>query len=99
MLDHEQQQSYQFSVCVNDSPKDRSQKKQSIAQVTVNVLNVNDNKPRFLPDSYTFNVNENCVRCPIGTVVAKDDDNDAITYSLTGSRSQFRINSKNGTIR
>lgn len=82
-LDRETDSSYVRMVYVDDT------KHTSLANITVNVLDVNDNAPVFEKLSYETSVLEDT---PIGTplvqVVARDADegaNGAVTYSLQGT--------------
>jgi len=71
----------------------------------VNVLDVNDEKPRFLAASYTFHVLENSpAGSVVGVVSARDDDGapyNEFTLSLlpAGSLSDaFSIDRRNGRL-
>ena len=70
--------------------------------VTVNILDQNDNFPRFLQPSYTIATAENS---PIGKsvlqVIASDPDftdQGRLVYSLSGKQNSFGINSQSGVI-
>uniref|UniRef100_A0A1A9WEW2 Cadherin domain-containing protein n=1 Tax=Glossina brevipalpis TaxID=37001 RepID=A0A1A9WEW2_9MUSC len=73
------------------------------ADVVVDIINLNDNEPKFMQAVYYFNVTENS---PIGTVAGKveafDRDQGAygeITYSLIGENHKyFTIDSFTGNI-
>ena len=74
----------------------------AVALVTVNVLDENDNPPRFLQPSYTVATSENT---PVGTsvlqVIASDPDftdQGRLVYSLSGQQTSFGINSQTGII-
>ena len=70
----------------------------------IRVLDVNDQKPRFVKEVYTAHVKENR---PIGTEViglqSTDDDSlleyKEVTYGILEKNSGFYIDEKNGTIR
>lgn len=71
--------------------------------IVVDVININDNEPRFNQMEYSFNVTENV---PVGTIVGQIDafDKDLgtfgeITYHLIGERSKyFLVDSFTGII-
>ena len=72
------------------------------ATVTVNIMDVNDNSPRFLQPSYTVATSENS---PIGTsvlqVIASDPDfldQGRLVYRLSNQPSFLDINSQSGII-
>lgn len=90
-LDYEIQEVHTFTVVVTDrgnSPLSSS------AQVIVDVINVNDNTPLFVPDSYQFEVPENF---PFEEQVsAIDADGASLTYSLEDD--EFEIDAITGVI-
>jgi hypothetical protein len=70
--------------------------------VTLNILDQNDNFPRFLQPSYTVTTSENS---PIGSsvlqVIASDPDftdQGRLVYGLSGQQNFFGINSQSGII-
>ena len=72
------------------------------ATVTVNIVDINDNPPRFLQPSYTVTVSENS---PVGTsvlqVIASDPDftdQGRLVYSLQNQPNFLDINSQSGVI-
>ncbi|CAD6991441.1 unnamed protein product [Ceratitis capitata] len=75
----------------------------STAEVTVDIINLNDNEPHFSQTEYHFNVTENS---PRGTVAGKVEAFDAdvgpfgeLTYSLIGEYSKyFSIDAYTGSI-
>ena len=85
--DYETKSSYTATVTASDGTNSTTQ------DITVNVINVNDNSPSFT-SSDTFSANEN--QTAIGTIVASDADGDSITYSISGS--EITINSSSGVI-
>ena len=72
------------------------------AIVTVNVLDKNDNFPRFLQPSYTIAVPENSdVGTPVIQVIASDPDfldQGRLVYRLRDQQAFFEINSQSGVI-
>ena len=78
--DYESKTSYSATVTVSDGELEDTQ------DLIVSVINVNDNSPVITSGS-GFSVNENV--STIGTVQASDADNDALTYSVTGSELQI----------
>jgi hypothetical protein len=76
----------------------------SRASVTINVTDVNDNSPMFLPDAYTFTVQEDIGSGVfVGNVTASDDDtglNAEVEYSIAGSENlPFVIERASGDLR
>lgn len=99
-LDFEKQRQYHFQIEAVDggwSPKT------AITNITVNIVDVNDNPPAFGASDYVASVPENS---EIGTIVfiakATDPDSTAnaqIIYSLiSGDVERFSVNTVNGTI-
>ncbi|KAF7286531.1 hypothetical protein GWI33_004934 [Rhynchophorus ferrugineus] len=72
------------------------------SQVTVEVVDVNDNDPIFVEESYSFKIEENLPRGTfVGKIEATDADigiNAAIKYSLIPGNSSFQINAITGEI-
>ncbi|XP_041359153.1 protocadherin Fat 1-like isoform X2 [Gigantopelta aegis] len=101
-LDRERQKVYHLEI----EAKDTGQKKRlsSTTLVTISLLDVNDNTPKFVPETYNIKVREDL---PIGTVImtltAVDpdaNDNGRITYKLVdGMDSKFSLDKLTGTIR
>ena len=94
-LDYEKTTSYQFELTCSDGNTTTS------AEVSVAVLPVNDNAPRFINDSYKFILErEPAEGSLVGQVEARDDDietGSTITYSME-KNSYFVINNKTGEI-
>ncbi|CAI9725797.1 protein dachsous-like [Octopus vulgaris] len=102
-LDHETRTHYNFTVRVNDKGKPS---RSSSAIVKINVLDVNDNAPRFLSKS-SVSVAENMAKgTPVLQVLATDPDareNGIICYYFdsgqdAGTLAKFAIHPKNGQI-
>ncbi|KAL1505211.1 hypothetical protein ABEB36_004825 [Hypothenemus hampei] len=99
-LDRETKDHYRLIV----SAKDNGLPSQTAtSQVTIEVLDVNDNDPVFLQKEYEFRVEENNDRgTPVGKIQAKDADfgmNAALRYSLVPMNgSDFEINPISGEI-
>ena len=101
-LDRERQKVYHLEIEAKDSGKKK--KLSSTTLVTIFLLDVNDNTPRFIPETNNIKVREDL---PIGTVImtltAVDpdaDDNGKITYKLVdGMDSKFSVDEMTGTIR
>ncbi|XP_055375511.1 cadherin-87A [Condylostylus longicornis] len=100
-IDYEEVQEINFIATVSDVGVPPLT---STAEVTVNLINLNDNSPTFEQEFYIFNITENS---PPGTVVGKVQAHDVdleffgeITYSLNGENSiYFEIDSFTGSIR
>ncbi|XP_053542773.1 protocadherin gamma-C5-like [Ictalurus punctatus] len=105
-LDQETFPKYTVEIMAEDSgtPPLRSK-----TQISVEVLDVNDNPPVFLQTSYVIyakeNVNAGNVLCTVSASDPDQGENSKISYSITESRIQgisvssyFYINSDNGSI-
>ena len=102
-FDREEKSLYTFNITVKD--KDFSSPNvSSSAKVVVNILDQNDNKPRFNKDTYTFRTFENHpVGSQIGVLEAEDSDlspNNIFKYSFysNGKLIPFRIDKNTGVI-
>ena len=86
MLDYETKMSYMVTVTATD-PDGAS----GSTMVTVMVTNVNDNMPMFSAETATRSVAENTAAgMNIGDpVMATDDDNDTLTYMLSGGDAMY----------
>ncbi|ESO94055.1 hypothetical protein LOTGIDRAFT_104487 [Lottia gigantea] len=101
-LDRETQNSYKLIVQAKDSGREVQLASQTI--VTINLVDVNDNRPKFIPPTYFVKVREDL---PVGALVtiltAEDLDsgkNGELTYSLTlGADDKFEIDANTGVIR
>eukprot|EP00794_Sanderia_malayensis_P016064 gene16064-17687_t len=82
-LDYETQTTYRFTVLARDAGSPSLKDK---AQVTINVIDVNDNRPEFTVSKFVVNVTESSqINREVYKVVAKDKDansNAAVRYSL-----------------
>ncbi|XP_066507616.1 protocadherin gamma-C5-like [Hoplias malabaricus] len=105
-LDHETSPKYTVEIVARDAG---APPLESRTQITVDVLDVNDNPPVFTQASYTVYVKENIgAGNVLFTVSANDPDqgeNAKVTYSILESKnkdvpvsSYFYINSENGSI-
>ena len=97
LLDREQRAQYSLTIQVADEGQ-----LTSTAIVTVSVLDVNDNPPEFLEESYTAIVAENAeVNTEIVQVQARDRDfldQGRLVYDLLEPSQFFAINNRTGTI-
>jgi protocadherin-16/23 len=97
MLDRETRDRYDLTVLASDNGTPSST---ATTRVIVNIMDANDNDPKFLKTSYEFSVEENLRRgSVVGVIQAKDADldiNAAIRYSLIPSNSSFQINPVSG---
>ncbi|KAJ8922560.1 hypothetical protein NQ315_007590 [Exocentrus adspersus] len=98
-LDRETKDRYHLVVAASDNG---TPSETTTTQVTIEVLDANDNDPIFVKDSYEFSVEENLRRGTfIGKLEARDLDsgvNAAIRYSLIPSNCSFQINQITGDI-
>lgn len=97
MLDRETRDRYDLTVLASDNGTPSAT---ATARVIINVMDSNDNDPKFLRSSYEFSIEENLRRgAVIGVIQAKDADldiNAAIRYSLIPSNTSFQINPISG---
>ncbi|KAA0201593.1 hypothetical protein HAZT_HAZT002671 [Hyalella azteca] len=98
-LDREKRALYVLNITVYDSGQPRLS---SSINVTVQIMDINDNAPQFLRFSYHLHLPENM---KIGTSVAQlqavdaDEGNNAlVTYKLISNTRQFRLNSNSGIL-
>lgn len=96
-LDRETRDRYDLTVLASDNGTPSAT---ATARVIVNVMDANDNEPKFLRSTYEFTVEENLRRgAVVGVIQAKDADldvNAAIRYSLIPSNTSFQINPISG---
>ncbi|XP_028277727.1 protocadherin-16 [Parambassis ranga] len=99
-LDREKWASYSFQVFAVDlspaAPRNTS------AQVTVNILDVNDNTPFFIQDPFIIEVSSRRSQRVLATMKAEDKDfgaNGSVFYRFAAPVRGFSINSLTGEIR
>lgn len=107
-LDYESQEFYSFKIQIM-SLQGFINKKFAVAQIAINVIDVNDNKPYFIyPEGHSKYYGTIYNRSPISTTVTqiKADDKDTgkfgkIKYSLLGNKSEhyFTIDPTTGIIK
>ncbi|XP_028398312.1 protocadherin Fat 4-like [Dendronephthya gigantea] len=100
LLDREQTSSYTFDITAKDKG---SPSRNATVTVNVDVLDKNDNEPKFNQSSYSFDVSEDAqANTKVGQVFAEDDDagiNGEVVFSITaGNDTAFSINSGTGVI-
>ncbi|XP_076023905.1 LOW QUALITY PROTEIN: protocadherin-16-like, partial [Genypterus blacodes] len=98
-LDREKRPTYNFQVFAVDlspaAPRNRS------AQVTVNILDVNDNTPFFIQDPLVIEVSSRRSQRVLATMKAEDKDfgaNGSVFYRFAAPVKGFSINSLTGEI-
>ncbi|XP_008012957.1 protocadherin-1 isoform X1 [Chlorocebus sabaeus] len=98
-LDREQRESYELKVVAADRG---SPSLQGTATVLVNVLDCNDNDPKFMLSGYNFSVMENMpALSPVGMVTVIDGDkgeNARVQLSVEQDNGDFVIQNGTGTI-
>ena len=98
-IDRESQGLYQLEVIATDQG---SPPLVSMATLTINVTDLNDNPPVFSSTEYQFTTAENSPPATIGTIFANDPDlgiNAEISYSLVVNASlPFTINESTGVL-
>lgn len=100
-LDREKTASYTFEVCATDSSPVNP--RNSTAQVTVYIQDVNDNAPFFIQDPLILNISASSVssRRVLATMRAEDKDfgaNGSVFYRFSNPVRGFTINSLTGDI-
>ncbi|XP_041049702.1 protocadherin-1-like isoform X3 [Carcharodon carcharias] len=99
ILDREQQEHYEFKVTAADKG---TPSLKGTATVVVNVLDENDNDPKFMLNSYSFSVRENLPpSSPVGMVTVSDADKDVnaqVTLFVHPDNGEFEIQNGTGTI-
>ncbi|XP_062605791.1 protocadherin Fat 4-like, partial [Saccostrea cucullata] len=92
-LDYETATFYSITVTVSDGSLSTQIK------VAVNILNENEDAPRFVNQVVNGTLSEDdVVGKSISTVLAVDPDNDEVTYSFVGIQPNFMIDPKTGKI-
>ncbi|KAM3875515.1 LOW QUALITY PROTEIN: protocadherin-16-like [Diretmus argenteus] len=100
-LDREKTASYSFEVCATDSSP--ANPRNTTAQVTVYIQDVNDNAPFFITDPLIINISVSSVlnRRVLATMRAEDKDfgaNGSVFYRFASPVRGFTINSLTGDI-
>ncbi|OWF37310.1 protocadherin beta-3-like [Mizuhopecten yessoensis] len=103
-LDRETTSSYKVNVIARDGGEPP---KTGVLEVIINVLDINDNRPRFNTQMYNVTVNEDvAVNTTITTVFADDPDqgeNGRVTYKLSPNQAEkiptlFTIDESSGDV-
>lgn len=98
-LDRETCERYELTVIASDNGIPSMK---TTTRIIVNVLDANDNDPRFSIDSYDFTVEENQNRGTfVGILTATDADlntNAVISYSLIPNNTSFMVDSLTGKL-
>lgn len=103
-LDRETTSTYKVNVIARDGG---DPPKTGALEVTINVLDINDNRPKFSTQMYNVTVNEDvAVNTTITTVFADDpdqDDNGRVTYKLSPNQAEkiptlFAISESTGDV-
>ncbi|KAK3099997.1 hypothetical protein FSP39_013258 [Pinctada imbricata] len=100
-LDREQISRYDLEVLISDlAPV--GLRKSSSAVISFNILDENDNVPKFEKESYEAKISEGIlVNSTVIQVIARDDDlgrNGRVEYSLAADTNLFAVDPKNGII-
>lgn len=98
-LDREKKDMYFLTIVVKDGG---TEPRSSSVNITIYVLDENDNQPKFVKEVYEFSIKENRkANTFVGTVKAGDEDigrNADIVYSLGEDNDNFSIDPLMGTI-
>jgi protocadherin-16/23 len=96
-LDRETRDRYDLTVLASDNGTPSAT---ATARIIIQIMDSNDNDPKFLRTSYEFSIEENLRRgAVVGLIQANDADldiNAAIRYSLIPSNTSFQINPISG---
>jgi protocadherin-16/23 len=96
-LDRETRDRYEITVLASDNGTPTAT---ALTRIVVNVLDANDNDPKFSRSLYEFSVEENLRRgALVGVLSASDMDldvNAAIRFSLIPSNTSFQVNPLSG---
>ena len=99
-LDYEAQPAYTLTIVAMDTGSPRLTSLP--LQVTINLVNENDERPLFNASSYTFTLEENSAAAVVGRVNATDRDAGGtfgtVRYSM-GSSDHFSIDATTGNVR
>lgn len=99
VLNREEREHYKFHVAAADKGVPS---KTGTATVEINVLDRNDNDPKFMLDDYSFSVIENMAPLnPVGVVTVTDNDkgeNAQVTLFVEPDNGKFVIQNGTGTI-
>uniref|UniRef100_T1KWG2 Cadherin domain-containing protein n=1 Tax=Tetranychus urticae TaxID=32264 RepID=T1KWG2_TETUR len=100
-LDFESYSFHQLTI-VATSSTDSLSKQNDLCVININVLNENDNKPKFALTSYKIIVDENTpIGTPIVQIMASDADMSSLNYSFTPSMNglvPFGLDTRTGYI-
>ncbi|CAF1211431.1 unnamed protein product [Rotaria sordida] len=101
-FDYEEMKNFSFNVTAMDHPKNEQQF-QTTATVFVNIIDQNDNVPKFPQATYEFSLYENNIpHAYLGQVTAFDVDGPFLSYSLDNPSneitSHFYLSSSDGKI-
>lgn len=100
IIDREVKEKYSLSLIAKDNGNPSLN---STVPITITVLDLNDNSPKFTQNKYTKEVHEGTrPNSVVATVKATDpdkDDNGNVKYSLLNARGVFSINRDSGDIR
>ncbi len=94
LLDYEEQSSYNLTLKADDG-----QGGVSFTEITIELNNINDNKPTL--EDQSFSIDENSVRGVIvGAMVAEDLDGDVLSFTITqgNTHNAFSISGSTGEI-
>lgn len=98
-LDREEVERYEFHIAAADKGLPS---KTGTATVVINVLDRNDNEPKFMLNGYSFSVNENMLPLnPVGVVTVTDADkgeNSRVTLFVEPDNGKFVVQNGTGTI-
>ena len=99
VFDHEEQTEYSFTLSVTDRPLDLSTALVDFAIVTIQIMDVNDNPPKFNENPYIVSISE--TTSPLSvlfTLNCTDVDTGFIEYFLDNETEFFSVNESTGDV-
>ena len=105
-LDRESVSRYTLTIVATDKPQNPSEEKSNQTTIQIEVLDINDNAPKFDKPTYTATVREDAdLNHPVLTVTANDIDkpdsnNSKVIYVMKSTQDSglFKINMQTGVI-
>lgn len=92
LVDYETKTQHTFQIRVSDGTNS------SVADVTVNINNIDDEAPVFDAADYSFNIYENTTTANLGAVTATNPDGAAFSITYSVNDPKFAIDSETGEL-
>ncbi len=103
VFDYEDQTQYSFNITVSDRPLDMTTVLVDSAIVTVQIIDINDNPPKFTENPYFVTVSENLVPFSVAFSIhctdADSEDKEIIEYHILDNQTDlFSVNESTGDV-